>query len=209
MLLLERDADGDGRADAVRPLLEDLDRPHGLDFHDGWLYVAEGNAVGRIRFDAARVAPRERSSASSPASPTAATTGRARVRFGPDGAMYVTVGSSCNVCIEEDRRRAAMLRFQPDGSGDEIYATGLRNSVGFDWQPGTGDLYATDNGRDLLGDDIPPCELNRVVRGGFYGWPFAYGDRVPDPDFGAGHDAEIAASIPPAHRSARTTRRSA
>jgi glucose/arabinose dehydrogenase len=113
--------------------------------------------------------------------------------------MYVSVGSSCNVCIEEDPRRAAMLRFQPDGSGGELFASGLRNSVGFDWQPGSGDLYATDNGRDLLGDDIPPCELNRIVKDGFYGWPFAYGSRVPDPDFGAGHEAEIAASIPAAH----------
>jgi hypothetical protein len=78
-------------------------------------------------------------------------------------------------------------------------ATGLRNSVGFDWQPETGDLYATDNGRDLLGDDFPPCELNRIVSGGFYGWPFANGARVPDPDFGAGREEEIAGSIPPVH----------
>jgi cytochrome c553 len=92
-----------------------------------------------------------------------------------------------------------MLRYNLDGSGEELYATGLRNSVDFAWQPGTGALYATDNGRDLLGDDFPPCELNRVVRYGFYGWPFANGDRVPDPDLGAGHEADIARSIPPAH----------
>jgi glucose/arabinose dehydrogenase len=199
VLLLERDADGDGRADAVRPLLENLDRPHGLDFHDGWLYVAEGTSVGRVRYDA----DRRRTEGTLERVVSGLADGgnhwTRTVRFGPDGAMYVTVGSSCNVCIEQDRRRAVMLRFQPDGSGGEIYASGLRNSVGFDWQPGTGDLYATDNGRDLLGDDIPPCELNRVVKDGFYGWPFAYGNRVPDPDFGAGHAAEIAASIPPAH----------
>src|SRR6185295_749832 len=86
-----------------------------------------------------------------------------------------------------------------DGSGEEIYASGLRNAVGFDWQPGTGDLYGTDNGRDLLGDDFPPCELNRIVPMGFYGWPFANGNRVPDPNYGAGHEAQIAASIPPVH----------
>jgi glucose/arabinose dehydrogenase len=113
--------------------------------------------------------------------------------------MYVTVGSSCNVCNEKDERRAAMLRFQPDGSGFELFATGLRNSVGFDFQPGTGEIYATDNGRDLLGDDLPPCELNRVVRGGFYGWPLAYGARVPDPEYGTGKEQEIAASVPPVH----------
>jgi len=92
-----------------------------------------------------------------------------------------------------------MLRYRPDGSGEEIYATGLRNSVGFDWRPQDGELYATDNGRDLLGDDFPPCELNRIVQGGFYGWPIANGDRVPDPDFGKGQEARIAASIPPVH----------
>jgi hypothetical protein len=113
--------------------------------------------------------------------------------------MYVSIGSSCNVCEESDPRRAAMVRYRPDGSGEEIYATGLRNSVGFDWQPGTGELFATDNGRDLLGDDFPPCELNRIVQGGFYGWPYANGDRKIDPDLGAGHEDEIAASLPPVH----------
>jgi mono/diheme cytochrome c family protein len=113
--------------------------------------------------------------------------------------LYVSIGSSCNVCIEKDARRAAILRYRLDGSGQELYATGLRNSVGFDWRPGTTELYATDNGRDYLGDDFPPDELNRIVAGGFYGWPFANGDRVPDPDFGKGHEAQIAASIPPVH----------
>jgi hypothetical protein len=113
--------------------------------------------------------------------------------------MYVSVGSSCNVCFEEDERRAALLRFRPDGSEAEIFASGLRNSVGFDWKPDTGELFATDNGRDLLGDDFPPCELNRVVRGGFYGWPLANGDRVVDPDLGVGRESEVEASIPPVH----------
>ncbi len=121
------------------------------------------------------------------------------LRFGPDGWMYVSIGSSCNVCVEKDGRRAALMRFRPDGSGEEVFATGLRNSVGFDWRPEDGQIYATDNGRDLLGDDFPPCELNRVEKGGFYGWPVANGDRVPDPDFGKGQEARIAASIPPVH----------
>jgi cytochrome c553 len=113
--------------------------------------------------------------------------------------MYVSVGSSCNVCEEEDPRRAALLRFRPDGSGAEIHATGLRNTVGFDWRPEDGALYGTDNGRDLLGDDFPPCELNRIVAGGFYGWPVANGERRPDPDHGAGQEERIAASLPPVH----------
>jgi glucose/arabinose dehydrogenase len=121
------------------------------------------------------------------------------VMFGPDGRLYLNVGSSCNVCDEEDPRRGAILRFEADGSGEEIYASGLRNSAGFDWRPGTDELFATENGRDLLGDDEPPCELNRIVRNGFYGWPYANGDNRPDPDFGPGNEARIAASIPPVH----------
>ena len=113
--------------------------------------------------------------------------------------MYVSIGSSCNVCREEDPRRATLMRFRPDGSAGEVFASGLRNAVGFDWRPGTGELFATDNGRDLLGDGFPPCELDRVEPGRFYGWPIANGDRVPDPDFGTGEEVRIAASMPPAH----------
>jgi glucose/arabinose dehydrogenase len=199
VLLVERDADGDDRADGVRVLLEGLDRPHGIDLHDGWLYVGETGAVARVRFD-----PEARRAEGAlervvTGLPTGGNHWTRTVRFGPDGWMYVSVGSSCNVCVESDPRRAALLRFRPDGGEGEIFATGLRNAVGFDWRPASGELYATDNGRDLLGDDFPPCELNRVERGGFYGWPFANGNRVPDPDQGAGRDDEIAASIPPAH----------
>lgn len=199
VLLVERDGDGDGRADGRRVLLADLDRPHGLALHDGWLYVAEASAIGRIQF-----APDARATEGAlehvvTALPKGGNHWSRQVAFGPDGWMYVSVGSTCNVCDEKDERRAAMLRFRPDGSEGEIFARGLRNSVGYDWQPTTGHLYATDNGRDLLGDDVPPCELNRIERGGFYGWPLAYGDRVPDPDFGQRSPAEIASSIPPAH----------
>ena len=195
---LEPDRDGDGRSDGRRPLLEGLPRPHGLDVHDGWLYVALSDGVGRVPIgpDGELRGPFRQIVAGLPEGGNHWTRS---VGIGPDGWMYVSVGSSCNVCFEADERRAAMLRFRPDGSEGEIYATGLRNSVGFDWQPGTGALFATDNGRDLLGDDFPPCELNRLVRGGFYGWPIANGDRVPDPDLGAGHEGRADASLPPDH----------
>jgi glucose/arabinose dehydrogenase len=196
---LARDANGDGRPDAQEVLLAGLDRPHGLDLHEGWLYVGEGSAIARVRFDVA--------SGRTSGAPERIVTGlpaggnhwTRTVRVGPDGFLYLTLGSSCNVCVEQDERRAAMLRFRLDGSEAEVYARGLRNAVGFDWQPATDDLYATDNGRDLLGDDFPPCELNRVVRGGDYGWPVANGDRRLDPDLGAGNEARAAASLPPAH----------
>jgi glucose/arabinose dehydrogenase len=197
--LLERDANGDGKPDGRRVLLRDLDRPHGLDVYDGWLWVAETGAIGRIRFDADTRTTSGTFTRVVTGLPTGGNHWTRTVRVGPDGMLYVSIGSSCNVCIERDRRRAAIVRYRLDGSGEELFATGLRNAVGFDWKPGTNELYATDNGRDLLGDDFPPCELNRVVQGGFYGWPVANGDRVPDPDYGAGQDARIAASIPPAH----------
>ena len=197
--LLERDRDGDGRADGRRVLLDGLNRPHGLDFYRDWLYVAEGDGVGRILFDADTGSARGAYEDGVVDLPVGGNHWTRSVRFGPDGWMYVSIGSSCNVCEEKDPRRAAIVRYRPDGSGEQIYATGLRNAVGFDWQPRTGRLYATDNGRDLLGDDFPPCELDHVVKGGFYGWPYANGNRVPDPDYGAGHDDRIRASIPPAH----------
>lgn len=199
VVLLRRDADGDGRSDGADTLLEGLDRPQGMDFHDGWLYVAESGAVGRVRFDPSARAvdgDYQRIIHDLPAGGRHYTR---TLRFGPDGWMYVSIGSSCNVCQEQDPHRAAIVRYRPDGSGEEIYATGLRNAVGFDWRPATGELFATDNGRDLLGDDVPPDELDRVVQGGFYGWPYAYGDRVPDPELGAGHEDQIRRSIPPAH----------
>ena len=197
--LVERDADGDGYADGKRVLLDGLYQPHGLALHDGWLYVAETTSVLRVRFDAATGSVSGAPERIITDLPDGGNHWTRTVAVGPDGKLYVTVGSSCNVCLEADPRRAAMLRFALDGTHGEIYATGLRNAVDFDWRPGTNDLYATDNGRDLLGDDFPPCELNAIVAGGFYGWPLANGDRIPDPDFGAGNAERIAASIPPAH----------
>lgn len=199
VFLLERDENGDGRADGKRVLLEDLDLPHGLALHDGWLYVAETGAVRRVRFDADA---RETTGPLEVIVDDLPPGGRHWTRtigVGPDEKLYVSVGSSCNACIEDDLRRAAITRYDLDGGKEQIFATGLRNAVGFAWQPDTGDLWATDNNRDLLGDDFPPGELDEIVEGGFYGWPFANGDRVPDPDFLEGYDQEIAASIPPGH----------
>jgi glucose/arabinose dehydrogenase len=199
VVLLERDRNGDGKPDAVRKLLDGLHGPHGLALHDGWLYVGEATGVGRIRFDE--------------------QTGRTRgqytrivddftgdgfhqtktLGFDDAGWLYVSQGSSCNVCLEKDPRRASIMRMRDDGTQREIYASGLRNSVGFDWAPWDHGLYATENGRDLLGDDAPPDELNRIERGGFYGWPFVHGFGIRDPEFAQGHDAEIAKAIAPVH----------
>jgi glucose/arabinose dehydrogenase len=199
ILLLHADRDGDGRSDGRTVLLRDLNRPHGIDLRAGWLYIAETDAIGRIRFDAEARAVSGAYERVVTELPGGGNHWKRTLRFGPDGGMYLSVGSSCNVCEEEDARRATLLRFEPDGSGAEIYASGLRNSAGFDWRPESGELFATDNGRDHLGDDFPPCELNRIERGGFYGWPYANGDNVVDPNRGAGHEARIATATPPVH----------
>jgi glucose/arabinose dehydrogenase len=199
VVLVERDRNHDGKADGVRVLLSRLEGPHGLALHDGWLYVGESVAVGRAKFDSATgtiTGPYQRilSGLSNDGLHHTKTVG-----FGPDGWLYLAQGSSCNACVEQDPRRATMMRMQPDGSGAEIYATGLRNSVGFDWAPWDGSLYATENGRDLLGDDFPPDELNRIEQGRFYGWPYVNGYGVLDPDMGKGHEDRVAKTTVPAH----------
>lgn len=198
VFLLERDNDRDRYADGRRTLLEGLDRPHGLAIRGDWLYVAETGAVLRVRFDPTTRSIQgdiERIITDIPAGENHWTR---TIGFGPDGGLFVSVGSSCNVCIEDNPKRAAILRYDADGSDGRIFASGLRNAVGFDWDPHTGEMYATDNGRDLLGDNFPPCELNHVVDGGFYGWPYANGDKVPDPDYGDATD-KVEASIPPVY----------
>lgn len=197
VVLLRRDANGDGKHDGKQVILQGLNRPHGLDFHDGWLYVGEREQVGRIRFG-------EEGPQGEYQPLITGLTGDGNhwsktLAFGPDGMLYLAQGSTCNICEEDDERRATMMRFAPDGSGGEIFATGLRNSVGFDWAPWDGALYATDNGRDMLGDDFPVCELNRVEQGRFYGWPYYNDNNVPDPNMGPDPLAPSRQPTPPAH----------
>lgn len=160
----------------VQVLASGLRAPHGVAYRNGVLYVAETARVDRIPRPG-EVVPIV------PDLPTGGGHFTRTIGFGPDGGLYVSVGSSCNACEEHDPRRAAILRFEPDGTHPEIYATGLRNAVGFAWDPATGALWAVVNGRDWLGDDLPPEVLVKVVRGGFYGWPYCYGNRITDPQF--------------------------
>ena len=217
VLLIEADRNGDGRADGVRVLIGRLRRPHGLwldtdtgsgDVADpgrkgmAWLYIAEEARVVRVRFDIAKGRRVGKLETVLTGLPDDGGHWTRTLKRGPDGWFYLTVGSSCNVCVEAHPWRATMLRFRPDGDPKnrkvEIHARGLRNTVGFDWRPGTGALYGVDNGRDWLGDDFPPDELNRITAGGFYGWPYFNGANVPDPDLGGLGGDEARDPIPPA-----------
>src|SRR6516164_1308365 len=110
------------------------------------------------------------------------------IAFGPDGKLYVPVGAPCNICEPDANRYANIMRMNRDGSGLEVYARGVRNSVGFDWDPRTGDLWFTDNGRDMLGDDVPPDELNHATRPGqHFGFPYCHGGTIADPEYGKEH----------------------
>ncbi|MEJ2339329.1 MAG: sorbosone dehydrogenase family protein [Gemmatimonadales bacterium] len=178
------DRDGAGGIETIT-IASGLDIPNGVALRDGALYVAETTRV--LRFDdiEARLADPPDPVVIVDGFPTERLHGWRFIAFGPDGMLYMSVGAPCNVCKEEDERFASIMRMNPDGSGPEIFAHGVRNSVGFDWHPETGDLWFTDNGRDRLGDDRPPDELNRAPRAGLhFGFPYCHGGDIPDPDFG-------------------------
>ena len=173
------------RARRVHLIASDLRMPAGVAWRDGSLYVS---AVERIlRYDDI-----ERRLAAPPAPvtiradlPREAHHGWRFIAFGPDGWLYVPVGAPCNICAPDPDRYAAILRMRPDGSELQTFARGVRNSVGFDWNPQDGTLWFTDNGRDWLGDDAPPDELDHAPRAGLhFGYPYCHGGTLTDPDFG-------------------------
>lgn len=178
------DQDGDGRADRVEVVADGLSAPSSLDFYrDGSLYVGETTRVLRLSNPGGDGLFQDREVIVDDL-PSGGHSTRT-VLFSPDfSTLFVSVGSSCNVCVEEDPRRAAIVRYDPDGANERIYATGLRNAVGITFRPGTDQLWATNNGRDFLGDDQPPETVYRVEAGGDYGWPFCHAGRLVDPEFG-------------------------
>jgi len=189
---------GEGRVYAVVPardgtrgarvltVASGLTMPNGVAFRGGSLFVAEVDRILRYDGIEGRLEDPPAPALVSDAFPDRTHHGWKFIRFGPDGLLYVPVGAPCNVCLEEDPRFASITRLRPDGSGLEVYASGVRNSVGFDWNPADGSLWFTDNGRDWLGDDTPDDELNRAPEAGLhFGFPFCHAGDVPDPEFGS------------------------
>lgn len=179
------DADGDGTADAVLTIARGLQMPSGVAFRDGALYVAEVSRV--LRFDAieSRLDAVPLPIVTYAGLPRGTQHGWKYIAFGPDGYLYVPVGAPCNVCRVAEDRYAVMFRMRPDGTDRTVFARGVRNTVGFDWHPETGVLWFGDNGRDMLGNDIPPDEINVAVRAGLdFGFPKCFGTDIVDPNFG-------------------------
>jgi glucose/arabinose dehydrogenase len=177
------DEDGDYVGDTLRPLQQDLNAPSGLVLRDGFLYVAEQQRVRRADFDEKRPFRLLLWKAVKTGLPSAGQQGTHEIAIGPDGRLYLAVGVACNICRPEGDRDA-ILSMRIEGGGETVFARGVRNSVGMDFHPVTGQLWFTDNGVDSLGDDIPPDELNRAERAGqHFGYPWYGGGSVRTPDF--------------------------
>ncbi|NOQ16769.1 MAG: sorbosone dehydrogenase family protein [Methyloprofundus sp.] len=186
-----QDIDKDGKADQRYIIATGLNFPNGVAYKEGALYVAEINRI--IRFDNI---DQQLQNPPKPAIvydkfPNKKHHGWKYLRFGPDNRLYTAVGAPCNICDPEEKIFTTLVRLKPDGTDMEILARGIRNTVGFDWQPETNFLYFTENGRDHLGDDTPPDELNKwTQKGQHFGYPYCHGVGIPDPEYGQGKDCK-------------------
>ncbi|HWZ29664.1 MAG TPA: PQQ-dependent sugar dehydrogenase [Gemmatimonadales bacterium] len=181
------DVNGDGVADSAVPYATGLTRPFGLAWRGDTLLVGDEDALLRIDPDGKRTQLAELPGGGNHVTRT--------VLLGRDNRIYVSIGSTCNVCDEPDNRRAAVMLFQPDGTHGRLFATGLRNSVGVAFNPATGELWGVNNDRDNLGDDVPPEHLNIIKDGKWYGWPKCYLPGKNNPEY---PDAKCDAVEPPA-----------
>ena len=192
-----QDTNGDLRADVTYVLAEGLKMPNGVALRGDDLYVATVSEVLRWRDARDRLDDPGEPEVVYDGYPTEEHHGWKFIAFGPDDKLYVPVGAPCNIC-ESDAIYASITRLDVDAPDPEpeLVARGVRNSVGFTWHPATGEMWFTDNGRDMLGDDVPPCELNRLPAGGgvgagaapHFGYPYVHGGDIADPEFGAGVD---------------------
>jgi glucose/arabinose dehydrogenase len=183
-----RDHDGDHRAEDVLVVAQGLHSPNGVAMKGGDLYVAEVSRVLRFPGIDTTLPRSPEPVVVNDSFPKDAHHGWKFIAFGPDGKLYVPVGAPCNICLSQNPVYAAIHRMNADGTRLERFASGIRNTVGFDWHPVTKELWFTDNGRDFLGDNAPPDELNRAPAAGLhFGYPFCHGAGISDPEYGEGH----------------------
>lgn len=180
-----KDVNKDGRAEQVFVIAQDLTLPNGVAYRNGTLYVAEVRRLIRFKGISSKLDKPPAFEIVYDWFPNKLHHGWKYLRFGPDGLLYLPIGAPCNVCRESKEIFATIVRMSIDGDDLEIVARGVRNSVGFDWHPETGAMFFSDNGRDWMGDDQPPDELNRLTKTDtHFGFPFCHGERDLDPDFG-------------------------
>ena len=186
------DENQDGKADKTYVLAEDLNQPNGVAYKDGDLYIGEISRISVMRDIASHLENSPKMETVRDDFPTETHHGAKHIAFGPDGKLYVPVGAPCNICLDElekDERFASIMRMNADGSELELFASGVRNTVGLAWHPQTKELWFTDNGRDWLGDNKPNDELNRAPEKGMhFGYPFCHNVDLPDPKFGDQRD---------------------
>lgn len=180
-----RDTDGDHRADEIDIIASGLTMPNGVAVKDGDLYVAEMNRILRFPEIESRLRNPPAGEIVYDRLPRERHHGWRYIRFGPDGYLYVSIGAPCNVCEKRDIRYGTIVRMNKEGKEVTLFSRGVRNSVGFDWNPETGVLWFSDNGRDGMGDTIPPDEVNRAARSKLhFGFPYCHGGVILDPEFG-------------------------
>jgi glucose/arabinose dehydrogenase len=185
------DSKGGNKADEVITIARGLNMPNGVAFRNGSLYVAEVSRILRYDDIEKRLRNPPKPVVVNDSFPRNTRHGWKFIRFGPDGMLYVPVGAPCNVCESGDERFATIMRMTPEGRGLEIFARGVRNTVGFDWDPATQELWFTDNGRDWMGDDMPPDELNHAPKKGLhFGFPYCHGRNISDPNYGSGRSCD-------------------
>ncbi len=180
-----RDTDGDNVADKKWIIASGLNMPNGVAFRDGALYVAETSKISKWDGIESRLGNPGKPTVIYDKYPTDAHHGWKYIAFGPDGKLYVPVGAPCNICEPKSPVYASITRMNADGSNMEVFASGIRNTVGFAWHPETNQIWFTDNNRDSMGDDLPPCELNTAPKIGMhFGYPYCHGGTIKDPEFG-------------------------
>jgi glucose/arabinose dehydrogenase len=185
------DTDGDYKADRKWVIASGLKSPNGVAFKDGDLYVAEISRILKFPAIESKLASPGEPVVINDSYPAEGHHGWKYIAFGPDGKLYVPVGAPCNICESKEDIFASITRINADGTGREIYARGIRNSVGFTWHPQTKELWFTDNGRDMMGNDIPNCELNVASKPGMhFGYPYCHEGSVKDPQFGGKRDCK-------------------